>query len=85
MQGFRFIILGQDGAVVNNGIILSRVTDDRYLCTFVRKPSTTRLVHVEEISQWNLFPNEDAVKEFIDALSEAQEVETVAVEEPADE
>ena len=68
MQGMRFLLLGEKGAPINHGTILQKVTDDRYLCFFARVPSVSRLCHVEEISGWNLFPDEDALNTFLRAF-----------------
>lgn len=68
MQGMRFVLLGEKGIPLNHGQILQKVTEDRYLCQFARKPTVCRLCHVDEISTWNLFINDDNVNEFIASL-----------------
>jgi hypothetical protein len=65
MQGMRFLLLGDDGRPVNHGIITQRVTEERYMCTFVRNPQVSRLCHVDEIAAWNLFPNDEQMNAFI--------------------
>lgn len=65
MQGMRFLMLNEQGQPLNHGVIVSKVTDERYLCTFARNPQVTRLCHVDEIGQWNLFPTDDAMNAFI--------------------
>lgn len=69
MQGMRFLLLGEDGRPINHGIITQKVTEDRYLCTFFRNPQVSRLCHVDEIGQWNLFPNDEVMNQFIAALN----------------
>lgn len=68
MQGMRFVLLGEKGVPINHGQILQKVTEDRYLCQFARKPTVCRLCHVDEISGWNLFISDDNVNEFIASL-----------------
>jgi hypothetical protein len=65
MQGMRFLLLGDDGRPMNHGIVAQKVTEERYLCTFMRNPQVSRLCHVDEISTWNLFPNDDQLNSFI--------------------
>lgn len=68
MQGMRFLLLGDDGRPVNHGIITQRVTEERYMCTFVRNPQVSRLCHVDEIATWNLFPNDEQMNAFISEI-----------------
>ena len=68
MQGMRFLILNENGQAVNHGVITQQITQDRFMCTFMRPPQVSRLVHVDEIGQWNLFPNDEAMNQFISAL-----------------
>jgi len=68
MQGMRFLLLGEDSRPVNHGIIAQKVTEDRYLCTFFRNPQVSRLCHVDEISTWNLFPNDETMNAFINEI-----------------
>lgn len=70
MQGMRFLILGEAGPV-NHGVIVQRVTEEKYLCTFARKPSSSRLVATDEIMNWNLFPNDETMNDFIIELQQA--------------
>jgi hypothetical protein len=65
MQGMRFLMLGENGQPFNHGVIQQKTTEERYLCTFFRQPQVSRLCHVDEIGQWNLFPNEEAMNKFI--------------------
>lgn len=71
MQGMRFLILGESGPV-NHGVIVQRITDEKYLCTFARKPSSSRLVTTDEITQWNLFPNDESMNNFILELQQGE-------------
>lgn len=65
MQGMRFLLLDENGRPFNHGVIVNKVTDERYLCTFARNPQVSRLCHVDEIGAWNLFPTDDAMNSFI--------------------
>jgi len=67
MQGMRFLLLNEKGPI-NHGIITQRVTEDKYLCTFMRNPQSSRLVTTDEITTWNLFPNDEALNAFIAAI-----------------
>lgn len=69
MQGMRFLLMAEAGPI-NHGIITSRVTEDKYLCTFMRNPQSSRLCTTDEIATWNLFPNDEAMNAFIAALQE---------------
>lgn len=83
MQGMRFLLLGDDGRPFNHGIITQKVTEERYLCTFFRNPQVSRLCHVDEIAGWNLFPNDEAMNQFIAALA-AQDPKFQKEQPPAD-
>jgi len=61
-------MLGETGQPINHGVIQQKTTEERYLCTFMRQPQVSRLCHVDEIGNWNLFPNEGAMNAFIAAL-----------------
>ena len=68
MQGMYFIIIDNKGQVVNSGQIVSQITPERYLCQFMRKPTSCRVVQLTEIEGWNLFPDVDQSKAFLEAL-----------------
>lgn len=68
MQGMRFLLLSEAGPT-NHGVITQRVSEDKYLCTFMRQPQSSRLVTTDEITTWNLFPNDEAMNTFIAALN----------------
>lgn len=70
MQGMRFLIVGQDGRPVNHGVIAQKVSEDKFLCQFARQPTSCRLVHTDEILNWNLFPTDDDLNTFIANLVE---------------
>jgi hypothetical protein len=72
MQGMRFLILFENGPV-NNGIITQQITPEKYLCTFFRKPQSSRVVDIAEIQQWNLFPNDDGLNAFLKEVNTQQE------------
>ena len=63
MQGFRFLVLGEKGPTAH-GIITQQITPEKYLCTFLMNPQVSRVCSIDEIQQWNLFPNEDAMNAF---------------------
>ena len=68
MQGMKFLLLNENRKPINHGVILQKVTDEHYLCAFARTPQVTRLCHVTEITGWNLFPNDEAMNNFILSL-----------------
>ena len=68
MQGMRFLLLNEKGIPVNHGQILQKITDDRFLCYFARKPAVSRVCNLDEIALWNLFPDDDAQNEFLLAV-----------------
>ncbi len=82
MQGMRFLLLGDDGRPVNHGVITQRVTEERYMCTFVRNPQVSRLCHVDEISSWNLFPNDEQMNAFITEIMKLNPPEPPPQPEP---
>lgn len=69
MQGMRFLLMGEKGPI-NHGIITQRVTEEKYLCTFMRNPQSSRLCTTDEIAQWNLFPNDESMNLFIATLQQ---------------
>jgi hypothetical protein len=64
MQGMLFLIVGEKGPI-NHGIIAQQITPEKYLCQFARQPTSSRVVSLEEIQKWNLFPNEDQMNAFL--------------------
>ncbi len=72
MEGMHFLLLNEQGKPMGHGVIASRINQDRYLCTFLRAPQVSRVVHVDEIGTWNLFPNQDGMNAFIAALPKAK-------------
>lgn len=85
MQGMRFLLLNQQQQPINNGVITQRVTEDRYMCTFLREPQVSRLCHVEEIGTWNLFPNDEQLNQFLLVLQAKAGEEEAPVETPDSE
>lgn len=69
MQGMRFLLIGDDGKPINHGVIVQQIGPEKYLCQFARVPTVCRLVHTDEIMGWNLFPNDDAMNDFILAIT----------------
>ena len=68
MEGMNFLLVNEQGKPMGHGIIASRINENRYLCTFLRQPQVSRVVGVDEIATWNLFPNQDAMNAFVAAL-----------------
>jgi hypothetical protein len=64
MQGFNFLILGEKGPI-NHGVVVERLTADKYLCQFAKTPTSCRVVSLDEIQQWNLFPDTASMNAFI--------------------
>ena len=84
MQGMRFLLLDENGNAINNGIITQKVTDERYMCTFMRPPQVSRLCHVNEIGTWNLFPTDEALQTFVNVLNEQPPADPPADPPPGD-
>ncbi len=72
MEGMHFLLVNEQGKPMGHGVIAQRINQDRYLCTFARQPQVSRVVGVDEIATWNLFPNQDAMNAFIAALPKAK-------------
>ena len=68
MQGMRFLCLNEQGQPVNHGIIAQTITAERYLCRFSANPPMSRVVRLEEIETWQLFPTDDELNKFIKAI-----------------
>lgn len=83
MQGQSFLILNNKGTPVNHGVILEQITPERYLCYFAAKPAMSRVVRLEEIEGYNLFPNDDALNVFIAALTKQTVPPEGAVTQPS--
>ena len=64
MEGMKFLIVGPEGPI-NHGSIVQRITAEKYLCQFARTPVSCRVCDLEEIQNWNLFPNDQLMNEFI--------------------
>lgn len=84
MIGFKFLVVGQGQKPINHGTIVEKVTEGKYLCQFVRIPTSCRVVDIDEIQGWNLFPGEDAMNEFIAALDKSTEPPPPPADPPAD-
>lgn len=65
MQGLKFLLLNQEGKPINHGLIVERITPEKYLCQFERNPPSARVCDLQEIQLWNLFPTDDAMNAFI--------------------
>jgi len=77
MQGMKFLLVNEQGPI-NHGIIQQQITPEKYLCTFVRDPQVSRVVDIEEIQQWNLFPTDETMNAFIVELQKNNPVPTTA-------
>jgi hypothetical protein len=64
MQGMMFLLMSEQGPV-NQGVVTSQITPEKYLCTFVRPPQVSRICDIEEMQQWNFFPNQDSMNDFV--------------------
>lgn len=69
IEGFRFLIVGAENKPTNHGTIIEKVTEGKYLCQLNRMPTSCRVVDVDEIQKWNLFPTEEGLNAFIAALT----------------
>lgn len=72
MEGMHFLLVNEQGKPMGHGVIAQRINQDRYLCTFLRNPQVSRVVGIDEIGTWNLFPNQDAMNAFIAQLPKAK-------------
>jgi len=68
VEGLHFLITNSDDMPINQGIILEKLTPERYLCYFARTPSYSRVCELDQIEEWRLFPTEEALNEFIATL-----------------
>ena len=68
MQGMRFLMLNEQGQPINHGIIAQTITAERYLCRFSANPPMSRVVRLDEIETWQLFPTDDELNKFIKAI-----------------
>lgn len=84
MQGMRFLIVAEDGRPVNHGLIAQKISEDKFLCQFARSPSSCRLVHTDEIMNWNLFPTDEGMNDFIERLAQERPPEQSAERPPVD-
>ena len=71
MQGMRFLVLDKNGIPINHGIIAQAITPERYLCRFAATPVVSRVVRLEELETYNLFPDDKEMNAFIDAIKKA--------------
>ena len=62
-------MLNEQGEPVNHGIIAKTITAERYLCRFARDPVLSRVVRLDEIETWQLFPTDDELNKFISAIA----------------
>lgn len=67
MQGMRLLII-EDGKPTNHGIIAEQISADKYLCTFAKNPSFSRVCDIEEIQGWHLFMSDSLLNMFILSL-----------------
>ncbi len=65
MQGFKWLKLDENGKPFNHGTILQQITPERYLCQFAKLPSSCRVMRIEVIEGWHLFPNDQQMNAFI--------------------
>lgn len=68
MQGMKFVCIDDKGQVANSGHIVEQITPERYLCQFLRAPTSCKVCRLEEIEGWNLFPTAEQAKAFVEAL-----------------
>ena len=64
MQGMIFLIMNEKGPI-GHGRIKQEITPEKYLCTFIGEPQVSRVIDITEIQQWTLFPNIEAMNQFI--------------------
>lgn len=71
MQGMMFLLMSEQGPI-NQGVVTSQITPEKYLCTFVRPPQVSRICDIEEMQQWNFFPNQDSMNDFVRQMPQQQ-------------
>lgn len=69
MQGMRFLLVNENGPI-NHGVIVKEITPTKYLCSFARTPQLSRVVDIEELQNWNLFPNDEQMNLFISSIQQ---------------
>lgn len=82
MQGMRFLLLNEKGKPINHGIISQKITPEKYLCTFTRNPQVSRVCDITEIEGWNLFPTDDALNDYIEAIRKEEKVAAPPADSP---
>lgn len=66
MQGMFFLIMNTKNDLANYGTIIQQITSEKYLCQFLITPASCRVVSVEELSLFHLFPNKEQQDTFLD-------------------
>lgn len=67
MQGMFFVILSDKG-IVNNGFIEEVISPEKYLCTFLKEPASSRVISIEELQTYNLFRSQVMMEKFVNAV-----------------
>ena len=72
MQGFKVLLLDDEGKPANHGTILRQIMPESYLVQFAKAPASCRICGLAEMSTWQLFPNDKQMNAFIAAIVAAQ-------------
>ena len=72
MQGLLFLILNQEGTPLNHGIIVEKLTGEKYLCQFQKPPVSNRVVSIEEIQGFNLFSTQEQFDNFLNSVQKSR-------------
>lgn len=69
MQGYRFLLVDDNNKPANHGVIVEQITPERYLCAFARLPSVCRIITLEQLMLYFLFPDDEQLNAFILSLT----------------
>lgn len=73
MLGMIFLILDDNRQILAHGVVTQKLTDSKYLCTFMREPQSSRICDIEQMQNWHLFPNLKAMSAFTAAHTDGPE------------
>jgi hypothetical protein len=63
------LVVDKDNKPANHGVIVERITPERYLCAFARLPAVSRIITLEQLMLYFLFPDDEQLNAFILSLT----------------
>ena len=73
MKGWSFIAFDKRNRPVSQGVVVDQVGDGEYLCQFqAGARSNAQIVNATEMKTWQLFPDQEALTNYMRALAEEQ-------------